>query len=375
MKFDFKMMSGARAFQKNPEVVTFRKWMARAMLVATGVTCVLVAVATFSGLWVLPDFHLLLTSLFGVLSLGLSFMVSRYPKVAIWSYIIGLALALLSGDFLVLNDEMRFAWHFPALAAAFVTGGLAGGLFILATALVSLTASTILLSAMSIAGLITFCVTLSLMALLIAIVEWRFFHTLGDLHASRALLSNLAHTDPLTGLSNRLAFDRTLQTLSAAGIPFSVILCDLDHFKQVNDTYGHAAGDKVLKSIAGVLKDTAQSQHMVARLGGEEFCLLLVEVELSAALELTENLRETIQKHTVIIEGQALTCTASFGLTHSSNQSDKDPSELLKAADQALYEAKAEGRNRSKTAPKPVGREPVIRRSAKAFGDPNHCAA
>ncbi|MCP1199174.1 GGDEF domain-containing protein [Notoacmeibacter sp. MSK16QG-6] len=346
-------IGGSRAFGRFPELEAFRSWLSHGMLLATSVTCIVCAIAAVGGLWVLPDFHLWLTVTFGVLSFGLSQLIRRKPattQYAIPSFIVGLAVVLLSGDVLVVADEMRFAWHFPALGAAFVIGGIAGGLFILATAILSLSVSTFALSAMSVAGLLTYCTTLSLMSVLIVIIELRFVWTLEKLQKSRLILADLANTDPLTGLGNRLAFDRKLKALFYSGADFSVILCDLDHFKGINDTYGHAIGDDVLKAVATILTNSTRPQDMVARIGGEEFCMLLTDVGLEGALQRTEAIRKEIQKHPVKAGSELVHCTASFGVTHKGAAVRSDPSQLLVAADRALYAAKADGRNRLRIA-------------------------
>ncbi len=335
-------LGGRRAVRTFPELEAFRSWMSYGMLHATAVISIIAALGAAGGLWVLPDLHLWLTIALGFLSVGLNMLVTRRPETmrhTVPIYIVGLATVLLSADMLVLADEMRFAWHFPALGAAFVIGGIPGGLFILVTAILSLAAATFSLSAMSVAGFVTYCVTLSTMSILIVIIEMRFIWTLEQLHKSRLILSDLANTDPLTGLGNRLAFEEKLKALSDEGTAFGIILCDLDHFKRINDTHGHAVGDEVLRNVAAVLTGSIQPDDIVARIGGEEFCMLLSDVCLETALRRTEAIRREIQGNPVITAGQAIHCTASFGITHTSSNASLDPSQMLIAADRALYEA------------------------------------
>lgn len=349
MNHHMASLRSGRATGTFPELERFRTWLSHRMLLATAVTCILAVIAAFGGLWVLPEFHIWLTAAFGLFSLTLNTLIARWPELTskvIPPYIIGLALILVSGDILVVEDEMRFAWHFPALGAAFVIGGITGGLFILVAAILSLSAATFSLFAMSLAGFVTYCTTLALMSFLVVLIELRFVSTLRQLQQSQMVLSNLANTDPLTGLNNRLAFDRHLEALSDRGAAFCIILCDLDHFKCINDTYGHAAGDDVLKAIAAILTGSARPNDMVARLGGEEFCMLLADAGLEEALHRTEIIRREIQQNPIASGGESIRCTASFGITHVKGPADSDPSQMLMAADRALYEAKAGGRNR-----------------------------
>ena len=161
--------------------------------------------------------------------------------------------------------------------------------------------------------------------------------------AQRELL-RMATIDPLTDLPNRRAFfDRAGETcLRGAGhTPLSVAMFDIDHFKKVNDTWGHDAGDLVLKAVAGVIR---RSSGTPARLGGEEFAVLLDGWDLLDAYHEAERLRRDIEATRIELPGTVITVTASFGVAeHVENQS---VDRLLKNADVALYAAKTSGRNR-----------------------------
>ncbi|MGB8223541.1 MAG: diguanylate cyclase [Polyangiales bacterium] len=162
-------------------------------------------------------------------------------------------------------------------------------------------------------------------------------------------LEEMATTDGLTGCLNKRAFlDELEQKLLAAqrfGRKLSVIVTDLDHFKAVNDTYGHAAGDRVLQELGRVLKRVKRETDVVARFGGEEFCVLCEETDASGALLLAERVREELESTEVITELGPLKVTASLGVAtfpdHASTAAD-----LFVQGDKALYEAKHRGRNR-----------------------------
>ncbi len=155
-----------------------------------------------------------------------------------------------------------------------------------------------------------------------------------------------ANTDPLTGLVNRRVFDSALEgsIATAADVPACLALFDLDHFKLVNDRHGHLAGDLVLRRFAGILKACTREQDVTARLGGEEFALILRGAGHDEARAICERIRQ--QLATTIIttaEGQRLSITVSAGLRMIAPR--MTPEELLLEADQALYDAKRAGRN------------------------------
>ena len=150
--------------------------------------------------------------------------------------------------------------------------------------------------------------------------------------------------DALTATGNRRRFDGDLAAALAAGDgPTSLIIVDLDHFKSVNDTYGHQAGDTVLRVVGSVLKDHVRPGDDVYRFGGEEFCVLLRDTDATAAAEVAERLRDAIERATFSVsEGEVITRTASFGVA-TTTSSDGD--DLVARADRALYDAKHGGRN------------------------------
>ncbi len=162
---------------------------------------------------------------------------------------------------------------------------------------------------------------------------------------------SLALTDELTGLYNRRYLLAHLDELVARagrdGLDAAVLLIDIDHFKQVNDTYGHAAGDDVLRELAARATNTVRNVDLVARLGGEEFVVVMPETGPAIAIAVGERLRSAIanEPFTIRASDERLRITVSIGITSAIAGSD-DRDRLLKRADDALYCAKAEGRNR-----------------------------
>jgi diguanylate cyclase (GGDEF)-like protein len=160
-------------------------------------------------------------------------------------------------------------------------------------------------------------------------------------------LQNMAFTDSLTGLPNRRYFDqvmtRELSAIERGGPPASVIEFDLDHFKEINDTCGHEAGDEVLRQVAGLVSGAVRKADMFARYGGEEFILLLPGTALDGALEAAEKLRKRLEEHAFQIEGHQVRLTASFGVAELRGNPAVS---FYRSVDHALYHAKQLGRNR-----------------------------
>ncbi len=158
-------------------------------------------------------------------------------------------------------------------------------------------------------------------------------------------------TDALTSLSNRKAFDQLLakqiQLNTELNIPFCLVIADIDYFKKFNDSYGHLVGDKVPKYVAKTIKSCVKGKDVAARFGGEEFVLILPETEMAGAVTVAEHVRVAISKSALIDHNKNINygkITISLGV--SSYQPGDEPADLIKRADQALYRAKENGRNR-----------------------------
>jgi diguanylate cyclase (GGDEF)-like protein len=166
-------------------------------------------------------------------------------------------------------------------------------------------------------------------------------------HASD--LETLAAIDWLTGLYNRRHFETLAQAELARSQrymrPLTVMMMDVDHFKDINDRYGHATGDRVLQALSTVCLATKRDADVAARIGGEEFALLLPETTEAAAAQFAERLRQQIRDCAPAVEGEKLPITVSIGIAGATlKTSGIEP--LLNGADQALYDAKRAGRNR-----------------------------
>ncbi|MDY7101018.1 MAG: GGDEF domain-containing protein [Actinomycetota bacterium] len=157
-----------------------------------------------------------------------------------------------------------------------------------------------------------------------------------------------ASIDPLTGLLNRRSFAEQLGRLHRSGDGYSLAMIDLDHFKKLNDGFGHEAGDKALRVFAQVLRSTKRQHDIAGRYGGEEFVLVLPDTPVPAALKLLQRLRANLA--ITVASGDVAAFTASYGL--ASGADGVDPDDVIRIADGALLEAKAQGRDRVRIAPR-----------------------
>jgi diguanylate cyclase (GGDEF)-like protein len=163
------------------------------------------------------------------------------------------------------------------------------------------------------------------------------------------LLEQRAHIDGLTELSNRHALQIRLplewDACRRRGTPLSILIVDLDHFKRINDHYGHAAGDNVLRQMAVTLRSSFRETDFIARYGGEEFVVIAPDCDLARAVMLAERLRVAVADLQIAFRSATIRVTTSIGIAQGLDPAQSRPTEALEQADQALYRAKGAGRN------------------------------
>jgi len=171
-----------------------------------------------------------------------------------------------------------------------------------------------------------------------------------QVQAKNRQLEEMALTDPLTGLANRRAIDiwitRQLSAAARHDFPIWVAICDLDHFKKVNDTYGHEAGDMVLKTFAQILKSNTRQSNICGRHGGEEFLNIITHVERDNSVIAFERIRKQMENQKFTFNNQTFSVTTSMGIAGFRGTRPPAFADLLAQADEALYSAKHKGRNR-----------------------------
>lgn len=178
-------------------------------------------------------------------------------------------------------------------------------------------------------------------------------HLIKELQSLKTQLEISAKTDPLTGLLNRRGMNEQIEQVKIRyerhKTPFTFIITDIDHFKHINDTFGHDAGDYILREIAKGLKESLRKQDIIARWGGEEFLILLPETDLRGGITLAEKFRSRVEKELFRHKEHDIRMTMSFGLSAYEETGDIDT--CIKRADECLYKAKNTGRNKVITDP------------------------
>jgi two-component system, cell cycle response regulator len=163
-------------------------------------------------------------------------------------------------------------------------------------------------------------------------------------------IHNMAIQEGMTGIHNKRFFmeflEREIAVASRHGHPLTLVMFDVDHFKKVNDTHGHLAGDAVLKDLAGRIRPRIRREDLFARYGGEEFACVLPSTALPGGIVFAEHLRTLIEERPCAFDGGAIPFTISLGVTTLHRESGVDPVGLIKRADENLYSAKRGGRNR-----------------------------
>ena len=187
-----------------------------------------------------------------------------------------------------------------------------------------------------------------LLAILVLEALFIFRPLFRNLVRQRETLFEIARTDDLTGCLNRrsilLAVEAEFARFKRYGKPLTLAMIDIDHFKRVNDTYGHAGGDEVLKALVAVSRETIRATDVFGRMGGEEFAVVLPETDLAGAAIFAEKLRANLEAAAVDSEGATIRFTVSIGLG-GAQAGDRSETQALSRADKALYQAKDAGRN------------------------------
>ena len=180
--------------------------------------------------------------------------------------------------------------------------------------------------------------------------QCRYLEEVARLRAEVDALGREVRTDALTGLYNFRYFSELLEQeverSSRSGLPMALIMVDLDHFKRVNDTWGHELGNKALQLVAGILRSGVRRIDAVCRYGGEEMVLILPGTQLARAIKVAERMRIQVEKAGAVLDAHEVGLTASFGVGVYPSAGVGDGATLVEKTDELLYRAKEEGRNR-----------------------------
>ena len=273
----------------------------------------------------------------------------RFVPVA-WLYELLALWEAVSSLIYVSEDELRLLWLFTNVPGVFILLGRRTGWLITLATMVGLAWGNAHLDRhYSPNAMATALVSLFYLGIFFHTYVGRTSSYFNRMREYNARLQDMASHDSLTQVFNARAYyaacEHHIAQSQRSNQPFSVLFIDLDHFKLINDTHGHAAGDEVLRVVARTLQDRLRRSDLLGRIGGEEFSVFLPDTPLNGALELAETLRLAIQQSQPDLGHTTLTITASIGVA-TRNQDTQTMQRIQQHADLAMYEAKKAGRNR-----------------------------
>lgn len=346
-----QLLFGSYIYQLQSEFDRFR-YRLLSVLMVTGALLTLVFIAG-SASSVNPIFGPHSTSMWLFTSSTLLFWLylrakpQHWLSVA-WIYEVICLLEYTSALLFVPFDELRLLWFFVNVPGVFIILGIRAGWFVSIVSCLILWVSNQFMSApYSTNAMATGLLSLLYLSFMFHAFVRQSLSYFQRMLAYNKILKRQANQDPLTGLLNARAFyercDHLIKQCQSQHKSYSVVFIDLDHFKRVNDTYGHKAGDEVLKTVAQTLQQQCAKQGVLGRIGGEEFSLLLPETNASDADQQAQSLLDAIRSIEISVENVSFKITASLGVATCRLRSMRD---IQEDSDAAMYLAKQQGRNR-----------------------------
>lgn len=267
-----------------------------------------------------------------------------------WTYEVVCILEYSSALWLVPADELRILWFFVNIPGVFILLGATAGWAITAITISWLLISNALIPvAYSPNAMATAAISMLYLGIFFHAYGARSLSYFARMQTYNKTLEQLATHDPLTGAYNARAYyavcEQSIQIAKRSRKPYCVLFVDIDHFKRVNDTYGHAAGDAVLKAVAACMVANLRRSDVLGRIGGEEFSIFLPETSSSGGAQIAESLRKAIERLHPSIGERTLPVTSSIGVA-SCEETALSMQSIQANADSAMYAAKAQGRNR-----------------------------
>ena len=353
MNLDNFLYSGFK-FSSDEDLLKFKFKMLNSIFIIVAFFSALFGLLSDLGINDLGPVHSKVDYLYSFLTLGLIFYLRRSKKNYIMAAYILLLISLLtftSALIYVPHDEFRMIWFYLLIFAAYIINGTRLGLMsTIASISIILTVNAFIDLNLSQTAINSGILGLVIGSFFAYIYTNKITSYEASLKKQNSSLSLLASTDYLTGTMNKRMFNEIsqhyFQTAQKNNLHLTLLLLDLDHFKKVNDTYGHQAGDLLLKRFAKTLQRILNKSDIFARIGGEEFAVLLSQTNSDEAYILAEKIRVEIEKDCIDYEGQVICVTTSIGISENF-ENDTEFENIFSRADMALYKAKNEGRNRT----------------------------
>ena len=347
---------GSVQFSEQEEYLEFRyKFLIVLMLSAAFLTGLFI-LGTISQINLIGWAHGRMMITFVTLTLLLWLMLRGSPrrfKTVGWTYEVLSLVESVSALVYVPVDELRILWFYTNIPCVFILLGQRPGWAVTGLTMVGfLVGNQHLDQPYSSNAVATGFLAMAYMGVSFHAYVDRSMSYFKRMRDYNAQLHDLASHDPLTRVLNAGAYyracDQQIHASQRANQPFAVLFIDLDHFKSINDTYGHAVGDDVLRAVAQTLQANVRRSDVVGRIGGEEFSVFLPNTQVKGAELLAENLRVAIESIHIEVDGVRLKITASIGV--AAKRFDEETMQAIQQhADQAMYEAKRGGRNRVST--------------------------
>ena len=345
---------GGAEFGEDEEYLRFRFRLLYVLLLLGIVFCGLFIGADALHLNKLPAAHVFNVKLMLLMCLAMTIALyghkERFVPIG-WLYVVASLMIYFSALVLAPEDSMRAVWYFIILPPVYILFGSAAGIGVTVLSLISIHVGNAMLSQpFSTSALTTVSLTLVFASIFFYFYSRRAYSFYVGMVEANRQLRELAATDPLTGLMNARSYyalcNQMIRSALRSGSPFAVLFIDIDHFKRINDTYGHEAGDKVLREVADCIRVSIRQSDVLGRIGGEEFSIFLPDTDELGAYRLANKLRADIEALMPAVMGaEKLRVTASIGVARS--QAHHVAIEhIQREADQAMYLAKQQGRNR-----------------------------
>jgi diguanylate cyclase (GGDEF)-like protein len=348
-----RLLYGDITFLEGEEYRAFQFNFLAILMLAGALVTGLLLIGIAAGTNTIDPLHVVSMRFFVALSLLLWLALRGRPQwflILAWMYELICIGEYISSLYLVSADEMRVIWFFTNIPGVYILLGQRAGMFITLATIIGLAlGNRYLPQPYSSNALATLLVALFYLGIFFHIYGARSISYFERMRESNRRLRHVASHDPLTNLLNAGAYystcDQLIHLAQRHHQGFAVLFVDLDHFKKINDSYGHEAGDLVLKAVANSFLRVVRQSDAVGRIGGEEFSLFLPNTDLAGALKLAELIRHEIEHLMPEIGNQRIRITASIGIA-CSNQTNESMAAIQRRADQAMYEAKQLGRNR-----------------------------
>ncbi len=341
-------------FTGEENLLQFKFKMLNSILIIVAFFSLLFALLSDLGMNDIGPIHTKVNYMYSLLTLMLIFFLrlsKQNDTAASHALLVISLITFTSALIFVPQDEFRIIWFYLLIFVAYmINGKISGLLYTLSSIAIILIANFTIDLHLSDVAIHSAILGLIIGSFLSFIYTNKIINYETSLKQQNSSLSVLASTDYLTGIMNRRMFNQIsehyFKTAQQDHLSLTLLLLDLDHFKKVNDTYGHQTGDQLLICFVQTVKNLLRKSDIFSRIGGEEFAILLSQIDKKDAYTLAEKIRKAVENVTVHYEGHHVSVRTSIGIAQN-NATDTSFSDMFSRSDMALYKAKKEGRNRT----------------------------